>query len=208
MAVVDLLGPADTRVLHGDTARIVDLTGAAHPVSRLTVTGAGDTDSLSPISQTSPELVPLSSRHTVSLMGYDGDTTDQLTTIDTSDAMTAVLLTGSGRGWIIPAAIWDPGPDAQHQHRNANVATVDLQMRPTARGWIIETLLELAAAGVTIPALTAGRKVLAVITTAGTLAGAARKTGIYETTIAAGATGATAARGWLAVARPDTPGAL
>jgi len=202
---VPLLTAADVRVAYGDTDTVVDLTGAAKPLSELRVTGAGATHRLTPISQTAPELVPITSVHNVTASGYDSDTLDALATVDTATAMLAVLLTGSGRGWVLPAAVRDAALDAAHQWGNEQVAMADTVWQPTGRGWIITTLIALASNGsVTVPPLATGAKVLLALTTAGSVAGAARKVGVYTTTIAAGSAAVQSARGWLIVARPET----
>ena len=207
MPAVALLTSTDVVVYAGDEDSIVDLT-TTRPFSRLTITGGGTNAELSPVGATAPERLPMSAEHTITAEGYAGDRLDTLGALSPA-AMTAVILSASNRGWVIPATIFDaPAADASARYTNTDIAMVDLMWDNTDRGWIITNAVALTADGNVNVGVAAGEAVILALTAAGDINGVARPVGVYTAAGIDGATPVVNARGWALVVRPDTPGGV
>ena len=204
MPAIALLTSADVAVIAGDANSVVDLT-ETRPFSRLTVTGGGTNAELSPVGADAPERLPMSATHTLTAEGFAGDRLDALGALG-PDAMTAVVLGASNRGWVIPATIFDaPADDAAARFTNTDVAMVDLMWDNHDRGYIIRNAVPLVADGNVHVALVADAVVILALTVAGSVDGVQRTVGVYVADAIDGATPVVGARGWALVAVPDTP---
>jgi len=207
MTAIDLLTSSDVRVLYGDADSIVDLT-PTRPFESLTVAGGGSNATLSPVSAASAEVIPVSSQHTVSAKGFAGDTLDKTATVD-GDAMVAVILAASDRGWVIPAEIFDnPKDDAAATYTVTDVTKVDVMWDNQDRGFIIEDVVPLTQNGNVAVTVGAGQSVIFALTTAGSIKSAARKVGIYPVSSISGSIAVSSARGYILVVRPDIAGGV
>ena len=202
-----ILNSGDVAILYGDTAKVVDLSNAK-ALATLTVQGGGQTAALTPVGAESVELVPLTTRMGADAAGYDGDTIESVGDISLTAGALAVVLGGSARGWVLPSVTYEtPGETAEQTWATNQVSRVQVMFKPRAQAWQVDTAFPMDNNdSITVPSLDADQKVWLALTTAGTVAAAARTVGVYETTIAAGVAAVAGARGWLLVASPMTAG--
>ena len=203
MTTVPILNSGDVVALYGDADTISNLT-VSSPFSTINVAGTGTDAQLRPVGSTGGvETVPITAEVGVTAQGFDGDDLRGVRSVAESTGALALLLTGSGVGWIVPSSVFDlPGSQSDTQWPNADVVRTSITFAPTDTPQIVDSITTIDSnSSITVPALS-GRTVWLALTIAGSVKGAARKVGVYETTITAGTAAISAARGYLLLAKP------
>ena len=149
-------------VLAADADAVVDLTESLS-LSTVSVRGGGRDATLQPIGATGVEVVPITTRLSISATGWAGDTMDDLAAVD--EGVVAVLLLPAAVGWLSRGRWLDvPGVGAQQDWPSEGLSTVTLAHHPTALHSIVtaahkldgSTAVTVGAASVTVIATTGG----------------------------------------------------
>lgn len=202
MALIDLLTASDVEVLFGDTnGHLVDIA-AANVIDRMELAGGGQTQVLRPVRSTDPIVTPTQTTRNATADLYDSDTTDSLSTVDRGDSTLAVMLTLSGRGWLIPSDLLDlPATDASRRYDVSDIVRISAMFDTTGTVMAIMSIAPIRGDGNLQVQVPASGEVWAILTTAGSVGGNNLGVGIHDLNSSAGAQRiAGGARGWLVAA--------
>ena len=200
LCAVTLLDISDVRIVYGDGSRAVDIVTDVNALADITLTGTGVDDTISAVGANDDEVLPQTYGERLVASGFLGDKLIECDAVDRATSSVALILEATGMGLVIPARLRDPvnrgAATTAGLQRTIRTSLAWAQRIGTSVGEI-SGVTRLADGNVDRPA---GTTVWAVLTAAGTIAGAAQGAGIRKIALAGSAGDSVAvsnARGWL-----------